>query len=90
MSKPYVISPDEFGANEKYECLTLTYYADGVLTDDADDIIYNVEAVIGTEALNSFGVYENDDDSVYVRNEARKCDYEILRDPREYSDIYSG
>ena len=34
-----------------------------------------------------FGEYE--DDSVFVRNNRLKCDYEILRDEGEYSDLPS-
>ena len=32
-----------------------------------------------------FGEYE--DDAVFVRNDAHKTDYEILYDPRNYSDV---
>lgn len=85
--KPYVISPDEFGEkyDEGYETETLTYYADGVLTDDADDIIENIPAMVGKDFDKHFGEYE--EDAVYVRNEKHKADYEILRDSRKYEDV---
>lgn len=82
---PYVISPDEFGEEDDYECYTLIYYADGFLTDDDDELIDDIESMIGYESLKHFGEYE--DDSVFVRNEERKCDYEILKDMRNYIDI---
>ena len=85
MSEPYVISPDEFDEND-YETETLTYYADGVLTDEYDNIIEDVEGTVGSESLNHFGEYE--DDSVFVRNDERETDYEILLDARKYSEIY--
>ncbi len=78
---PYVISPDEFGEFEEYEKISLTYYADGVLADDNDEVVDDVEDIIG-DALNHFGEYE--DDSVFVRCDERKCDYEILLDTRSF------
>lgn len=85
MERPYVISPDEFGSIWGYEPICLTYYADGILTDDADNIIDDVDQLVGLDSLTRFGEYE--DDSVHVRNDQTKCDYEILMDLRCYSDI---
>lgn len=82
---PYIIPPDEFGDREDYETCSLTWYADGVLTDENDCEIPNVEETIGRESLNHFGEYE--EDAVYVRNDARRCDYEILFDQRNYTDV---
>ena len=50
-----------------------------------DEIIENVEDVIGFESLNHFGEYE--DDSVYVRNERLRVDYEVLLDLRTYTEV---
>lgn len=85
MNRPYVIPPDEFGECE-YDTVTLTYYPDGVLTDELDEIIYDVDGVVGEESLKHFGEFE--DDSVCVRNDRDKTDYEILLDPRNYSDCH--
>lgn len=82
---PYVISPEQFGMNDDYAQISLTYYADQVLTDEDDEIIEDIEGTIGIDSLNHFGEYE--DDSVFVRNEELKCDYEILLDERLYSDV---
>ena len=84
-NKPYVISPDEFGEFEEYDRISLTYYADQVLADENDDKIKDVDEVIGVESLTHFGEYE--DDSVFVRNDRLKCDYEILMDSRTYSEV---
>lgn len=84
IDKPYVIPPEEFGEFEDYECISLTYYADKVLTDDNDELVEDVDDIVGLDSLNHFGEYE--DDSVHVRNDRLKCDYEILYDPRKYSD----
>lgn len=86
---PYVISPDEFGEleDEGYDTETLSYYADGVLTDEMDNPVEDVEGTVGSESLNHFGDYE--DDAVHVRNERLKCDYEILYDFRRFKDVFS-
>ncbi len=84
MDKPYVITPEEFGEFEDYERISLTYYADQILADDDDELIENVEEIVGFESLSHFGEYE--DDSVFVRNDRLKCDYEILLDQRDYID----
>ena len=83
--KPYVISPDEFGELDDYDTISLTYYADQVLVDEDDELVEDIEETVGFESLNAFGEYE--DDSVFVRNDRLKCDYEILLDQRKYSDV---
>lgn len=82
---PYVIPPEEFGDFDDYEKIGLTYYADQVLTDDDDELVEDIEDTVGFDSLTHFGEYE--DDSVFVRNDRLKCDYEILLDQRKYSDV---
>lgn len=84
LDKPYVISPDDFGEFDYYNQISLAYYADGVLTE-GDDIIEDVDDIVGKDSLTHFGEYE--DDAVHVRNDRLKCDYEILWDNRNYSDV---
>lgn len=83
--KIYVISPEEFGELEDYDKISLTLYADNVLADDMNNVI-NPEETVSLDALNRFGEYE--DDAVFVRNDIRRCDYEILADTRSYTDLY--
>lgn len=82
---PCVIPPDEFGENMDYERLSFTYYADGVVADDNDEFLENVDEVIGVESLDHFGEWE--DEAVYVRNDKFKCYYEILLDNRTYEEV---
>lgn len=86
VSRPYVISPDEFDENG-YQTVSLTYYADGVVEDDFYDVLDDeeIEEKVGRDSLNHFGEYE--EDSVFVRNDELETDYEILRDSRRYADI---
>lgn len=82
--EPYVITPEEFNQSD-YDSKTLFYYKDKVLTDDDYNIISNYESLIGIGTLSQIGIYETD--SVYVRNDKLKIDYEILSDEREYYKI---
>lgn len=81
--KPYVIAPEEFD-EIGYETISLYYYTDGVVADRDDNVIDNVDEIIGNDSLGTFGQYE--DDSVYVRNDALKCDYEILRAEENFEE----
>lgn len=84
-NRPYVITPDEFEDSD-YDLVSLIYYDDGVLTDENDNVIKNVDELVGLDSLTQFGKYEKD--RVCVRNDKRKVDYEILSDSKKYSDIY--
>ena len=87
-NRPYVIDPDDFG-EEGYHTVSLDYYADGVLAYmDSGAVIKpeEVDEIVGRDSLTRFGEYERD--TVYVRNDKRKTDYEILANVDKYSDIY--
>lgn len=86
MDRPYVISPDEFDENG-YETISLTYYADGVLVDEFGGKIdeSDWDEMIGADFAEHFGEYE--DDSVFVRNDSFRIDYEILKDLRNFSEV---
>lgn len=83
----YVIPPDALGDCD-YEIVSLTYYADKVLTDDMNEPIEGADYIIGSDALNHFGEYEHD--SVCIRNDKLKRDYEILLDEDNYADVIKG
>ena len=83
--KPRIITPEEYGEKDGYDTESLTYYADGVLADDQDEPIEDVDNVVGYGFESHFGEYE--DDSVFIRNDKLKTDYEILMDQRNHSDV---
>ena len=83
--RPYVIDPEEYG-DLGYKQVSLNYYDDGVLTYENDEVIENVDELVGKDSLTHFGEYE--DDTVYVRNDNLRTDFEILADTRRYADIY--
>ena len=82
---PYVIDPSEFGEEPGYDTMTLTYFADGVLVDDVDDVIEEADVVVGLENLKVFEEFGAT--AVYIRNDIYRTDYEILRDDWNYSDL---
>ena len=85
--EPYVIRPDLFDTLDDYESMTLTYYADGVLAEMFDVPIDDPDTLVGTDFVDCFNADEVDGDVVYVRNERKKTDFEIIEDLRNYSDM---
>ena len=81
----YIIDPEEYGGeNGEYDTASLTYFKDGVLTDEVDEIVaYNI--IGGEENLQPFKDYP-DCNAVYVRDDNIMVDYEILRDPYQYDE----
>ena len=83
--RPEVIAPEE-SWEQDYPTISLTYYeGDGVLTDDRNRPIKNVDELVGDDFASHFGEYE--DDSVFIRNDKTKAYYEILRDYGSFSDL---
>lgn len=85
---PYAIEPEEFGDKEEegWDTITLTYFADGVLVDDVDEIVEQPDVVVGLDNLRIFEEFP-DATCVYVRNETWRTDFEILRDDWKWSDL---
>lgn len=77
-----IIDPVEYGEEDGFDAKSWMYWADGVLTNEHDEIVDEPESLIG-DALKHFGDIE--EDSVYVRNRANNTDYEILRSEKEFN-----
>lgn len=90
---PYVLETDELStASEKFvneqpyfEKITLYLFDDGVLCSEEEEIITNIAATVGHDALGRIGEYEPD--VVYVRNEQQSTDYEVIRQYRDFASI---
>lgn len=89
---PYIVSVAEHMENEySYTQCTLTWYImDGVLADENDDEIEDLEASVGRKNLNRFGHMSEDPKVVYVRNERQEIDYEILLHGASYAEVVAG
>lgn len=80
-----IVHPDDFGT--VYDTMSLTLYADGVLEDDqSGEIVEHPELMIGDRWKDHIGDYE--DDICFVRNHEDQTDYEIVCDPRPYSEVF--
>lgn len=81
-----IISQDQFNDNpDDYEIVELTYYADDIIVGEDDNVIYEPEDIIGSDALTSFGMLSGDPDIVYVRNPKTRALYEIVRMSVKYA-----
>ena len=76
-----IIDSNEFGLDDDYDIAQLTYYKDGVLADEDDEVINHPSLVVG----NFENKFENS--VVYVRNDETKTYYEIVEDDRTYSEV---
>lgn len=72
----YVIPPEEFGILKHYEQVSWSYYEDGTVLDENDDVVTDVEGLIGKDTLSRIGEFE--DDAIHVRNTRINTDFEIL------------
>ena len=70
---------------EKYGTI---YHVIDLRTDRLCDVIEDIDRVVGKDSLTHFGEYE--DDSVYVRNDRLKCEYEILLRVGKFEDRLEG
>lgn len=83
--EPYIIDPTEFGEFSEYEQRELTYYKDGVICENDTDMIDPYDIFGDLDVGDHFGEYEND--RVFVRDDKRQVDYEILRDERTFMEV---
>ena len=84
---PYVISRDEFNDGTMRTHCTYSYFEDGVFTDEYNEIVDDTEEALGMTVAEVAAFFEEDeDDLLYIRNESRYCDYEILREGITYKD----
>ena len=82
----YPIDPSEFGNDGKNATETLTYFADGVLVNEVDEVIEDPDLVVGRHHIDIFNEFP-DATCVYVRNDLDGMDYEILKDDWCWSDF---
>lgn len=79
--KPYIITYDEFFENDKgYDQVNLTYYEnDDTLVDEQDVPVEDVDATVGEGNLFEFGRGSRDKNILYIQNDPREVNFEIVR-----------
>ena len=85
---PYVVTPEDFASRSGFDVISLNYYDDDIIANDDNEDMdeENIKWTLGMsteEIQEQFGIYE--DDSVYIRNEIIKTDFEILRQNENYT-----
>jgi hypothetical protein len=89
-SKPYILEHDEFYTSDR-NSVTLTWFAgDGVLSDEKDEFVPDVDAVVGEANLERFGHGSRDPLILYVRNEGLDLDFEIVYSENKYTKQILG
>ena len=84
--EPYVIEPMQAG-DDDYELMTYTLYGDGVLADEMNLPVEDIIGTVGADYASHFNDDECNDDTVYIRNDRLKTDFEILREGRTYAEL---
>lgn len=90
--KPYVIHVDEYKENAtNYDQLTYTWWeTDEIMTADHDEVVDEVDRIVGMDNLKLFGHGSGQKDVVYIRNDQMSMDIEILRSDANYGEVVHG
>ncbi len=72
-----IIDEEQYG-NGDYDIELVTYYEDGLLADENDDLFEDAEDIIGREALMRLQDPDDDVDVLYIRNDQMLKDYEVF------------
>lgn len=92
-TKPYVVTLEEYmDVPDEYEDIQLTYYAgDGVLVDDADEVLDDIEAIVGNMNIMMFGASDPDQPHILlIRNPKLKSNIEISESMGKYAHEVLG
>ena len=84
---PYIIDEQEYMSSQ-FDAFTkqqFTYFSDGTLIDDGDDIVPNPDDIVGLD--NLIELEDNKTDRIFVRNEGYAADYEIIYKEMSYNEF---
>lgn len=90
--RPYVIHIEEFKeAAKDYDQVTYTWWEnDSIMTAADDEVVEEVDRIVGEENLKLFGHGSEQQHVVYVRNDKLGMDIEILRSQDGYGEVVHG
>lgn len=89
---PYVISFHDYTESMTHiDKIELVYFkGDDVLVDDQDNIIDNVEYLIGEDNLFELGNDPETPNVLYIRNPKTGADYEIIQNDASFREVVLG
>lgn len=78
---------DEEEVDYTYDKVSWTYYADGILADENNDVVgpEDIKEDVGANFFKAFKDAENY--TIYVRNPRFRIDYEIVESDMNYADL---
>lgn len=82
--KIFTISPDDLGETG-YDTFQYTYWKDGIVTDENNEVVDDYPQIIGNFNESMFGEY--DPDAAYIRNMEAEADIEVVREERYYGEL---
>lgn len=90
--RPYTITEEDFMQNEHdFAQTTFTYYAgDRILANTRDEVMDQVNQIVGHANLEKIQDLPEDKNTLYVRNEKYDSDYEIVVSMGKYSVEVAG
>lgn len=84
VKEPYILKKLP---NDDYNCISVTYYADGTYADFRDTEI-EIEEYIGKKMMDY--VASSNKDEIFIRNEDLELDIDIVKDNRTYDEVMFG
>ena len=90
--EPYIISEEEFSdPTPMYDKVTLDYYInDDILIDVMSHEVANVNETIGENHIQMIVNGEIEEDYLYIRNDIKGIDYEVLVNVGNYEEDEKG
>lgn len=88
--RPYIIDYPtyEYDRPDGYFASIIHYYTDGIYATEDDEVlaVTEVDDMIGLDAIDHFGTNPHDKDTVYIRNDSRRMDYELIKEPCSFDN----
>jgi hypothetical protein len=89
---PHIISQEEFMQNDSdYNQSTLTFYrGDHVLTDERENVIDDLNEVVGADNMLQFGTNSSDPNVLHIRNGRLQMEFEVCLSEYSYRQEILG
>lgn len=84
--EPLMVTEESFNANEQeYYEIQLTYFADGILIDENENVLDEVNILLGEKNVKQFPHIQ--DDVVYICNHKRHSYFEVALEKRTSEEV---